>query len=191
MHEIPYNAHINFDSGVIDDAQVTERRLSDMAAFYHDQEAVQRLLDDDPVLYRVYYIAQEAGSPSLWNTGVSVIEPGRVGDEYIMTKGHYHLNPEAPEVYLTLSGTGRLVLQTRQGEAKVLAMTPGAMNYIPGEWAHRTVNVGDEPLVFFAVWPSDAGYDYDTIAERGFARLVIAGDDGPQLIDNPAFIPES
>jgi glucose-6-phosphate isomerase len=191
MHEIPYNALINFDSGVIDDAaQVAERRLSDMAAFYHDQEAVQRLLDDDPVLYRVYYV-QEAGSPSLWNTGVSVIEPGCVGDEYIMTKGHYHLNPEAPEVYLTLSGTGRLVLQTRQGEAKVLAMTPGAMNYIPGEWAHRTVNVGDEPLVFFAVWPSDAGYDYDTIAERGFARLVIAGDDGPQLIDNPAYIPES
>jgi glucose-6-phosphate isomerase len=190
MHDIPYSALVNFDTGVIADAeQITERRLSDMPGYYRDRAAVERLLADDPLLYRVY-LTPGSGADARWNVGVSVIEPGRVGDEYFMTKGHYHLDEAAPEVYTTLSGAGQLLLQTRGGEAKTLAMTPGAVNYIPGEWAHRTVNTGDEPLVFLAVWPSDAGYDYGTIAERGFAQLVLAGDDGPQIVANPGYEPE-
>jgi len=49
------------------------------------------------------------------------------------------------------------------------------------------VNTGDEPLVFFAVWPVSAGHDYDTLAERGFARLVLVGADGPQVVTNPRY----
>lgn len=188
--EIPYQALIERDSGVVPEAaQVTERRLNDMPGHYHDQEAVQRLLEDDPVLYRVYLV-QEEDSPSRWNTATSVIEPGRVGQEYHMTKGHYHVNRDAPEVYLTIRGKGKLLLQTREGDFKALDMSPGHFNYIPGEWAHRTVNVGDEPLVFFAVWPEDAGYDYGTIADRGFVKLVLAEDGGPRLVENPSYQPE-
>jgi glucose-6-phosphate isomerase len=44
------------------------------------------------------------------------------------------------------------------------------------------VNVGDEPLLFWACWPSDAGYDYATIATRGFGARVVERDGQPILI---------
>jgi glucose-6-phosphate isomerase len=66
-------------------------------------------------------------------------------------------------------------------------MHPGSVSYIPPGWAHRSVNVGREPLVFFAVYPGDAGHDYAALRERGFARLVVREGDGYRLINNPAY----
>jgi glucose-6-phosphate isomerase len=39
--------------------------------------------------------------------------------------------------------------------------------------AHRTVNVGDEPFCFLALWPADAGHDYGSIEKSGFAQRLI------------------
>jgi glucose-6-phosphate isomerase len=111
-----------------------------------------------------------------------VIEPGTIGDEYYMTKGHFHQDLSAPEIYLTLSGRGILLMQTRDGQLEVHDMQPGSITYIPGEWAHRTINTGDEPLVFFGVWPVSAGHDYESIEESGFLRRVIRGEAGPRLV---------
>lgn len=173
-------------SGAIEDADVVERRLSSMASFYRDQDAARAMLAEDPVLYRVF-TARQAGDPGGWYVATSVLEPGSVGDEYFMTKGHYHEQDDAPEVYLTLRGEGMLVMQTRQGQASVQPMRPGVFNYIPAGWAHRTVNTGDEPLAFFAVWPVHVGHDYATIAELGFTKLVVKGQEGPKVIDNPDY----
>jgi glucose-6-phosphate isomerase len=52
-------------------------------------------------------------------------------------------------------------------------MLPGTLLYIDGRHAHRVVNTGAEPLVFWACWPSDAGYDYGTIARDGFGLRVL------------------
>jgi len=124
----PVLAHIDLTNGVITEAaEAIERRLSDMPAFFQDQEAVQALLADDPVLYRVY-VAEQPNDAEGWYTATSVIEPGRVGDEYYMTKGHFHIQDDAPEVYLTLSGQGILVMQTRTDEATVHPMRPGTIN---------------------------------------------------------------
>lgn len=184
---LPRFASINLaDGAIVDAAEVIVRRLSDMPASFHDQRAVQALLVSDPVLYRVYMPRQPGGSFGLY-TATSVIEPGRVGDEYYMTKGHFHVNEGAPEVYLTLSGEGKLLMQTRDGRFEMQDMKPGVVNLIPGEWAHRTVNTGETRLVFLGVWPADAGHDYDSVYEQGFARLVLATADGPQVVPNPAY----
>ena len=191
MPNLPYSALFNLNNGVTHEAsQLTIRHLSDMASFFLDQQAAEILLNKDPILYRVYLV-QEANSSSLWITGMCIIEPGCVGVEYFMTKGHYHTKKDAPEIYLTIRGKGMLLLQTRFGDFKSLDMSSSVMNYIPGGWAHRTVNIGDEPLVVFAVWPADAGYDYGTIAKQGFKKLVVRKDDGPRVIDNSKYIPEN
>jgi glucose-6-phosphate isomerase, archaeal len=66
-------------------------------------------------------------------------------------------------------------------------MARGTINYVPGGWAHRSVNVGDESPVFLAVFPADAGYDYRTIEEQGFPVLVVARDGAPEVVPNPRY----
>jgi glucose-6-phosphate isomerase len=186
MNDIVYPqlAQINLANGVIVDPEtVIERRLSDMADHYQDQEAVKELLSVDPVIYRVYMPKQPGKAIGLY-TATSIIEPGVVGEEYYMTKGHFHIQEAAPEVYLTLQGEGMLVMQTRSGRTDVQEMKCGVVNYIPGTWAHRTVNTGPVPLVFFATWPVDAGHDYESISDSGFDCLVFTGNDGPRVVNN-------
>jgi glucose-6-phosphate isomerase len=64
----------------------------------------------------------------------------------------------------------------RSGRTWAESMVPGKLLYIDGRHAHRVVNIGDEPLVFWACWPSDAGYDYGTIARDGFGLRVLQRD---------------
>jgi glucose-6-phosphate isomerase len=66
-------------------------------------------------------------------------------------------------------------------------MRRGTVNYIPGGWAHRSVNVGDDQLVFFAAYIGDAGHDYETIERKGFPVLVVKGQNGPEIVANPGY----
>lgn len=159
-----------------------ERRLSDMRGMYLEEPDGSA----DRLVYRVYGIPVPPTNSNLASS-TTVIEPGTVGREYHMTKGHFHEIRERAEVYLGLSGEGRLVLATEDGRHRVEPMRRGAVNYVPGGWAHRSVNVGDTPLVFFAVYVADAGHDYATIEERGFPVLVVAGGDGPEVVPNPRY----
>jgi glucose-6-phosphate isomerase len=177
-------AHINLEHGQVKDpAQVTMRRLSDMASHYQDAAAVQSLLKEDPVIYRVYMPKQPGELIGLY-AATSVIEPGIVGTEFYMTKGHFHKEQNAPEIYLTLSGQGVLLMQNHEREIQIHEIEAGDISYIPGEWAHRTINTGDAPLVFFAVWPVDAGHNYESIEKSGFIRRVLKGEDGLKMIVN-------
>jgi glucose-6-phosphate isomerase len=181
-HTLPVLAHIQLKNGVVDDPEkVITRRLSDMPTHYGDQNAVQMLLDDDPVIYRVYMPKQPSEAIGLY-TASSVIEAGSVGEEYFMTKGHFHEDLSAPEIYMTLQGHGMLLMQTHDGQVEAHEMEPGNVSYIPGDWAHRTINIGEEPLVFFAIWPIEAGHNYESIEESGFLRQVLKGVDGPVLV---------
>jgi glucose-6-phosphate isomerase len=47
------------------------------------------------------------------------------------------------------------------------------------------MNVGATNFVFLAVFPADAGYDYKTIADEGFASIVVERDGKPAVIANP------
>jgi len=186
-HLMPMLSQIDLQHGTIKDAaEVIVRRLSDMQGHYQDQNAVRDLLQEDPILYRVY-LTTPPDHEYQWRTAMSVIEPGKVGAEYYMTKGHFHKDQQAPEVYLTLLGKGQIVMQTHDGQTETQPMLPGAVNYIPGGWAHRTINTGDSPLAFFAVWPADAGHDYAGVADRGFPLLVLEENGQPVVVPNPHY----
>ncbi len=64
------------------------------------------------------------------------------------TRGHFHTDDIGDELYVPLTGIGVLALTTKDGESKVIELKPGDLVYVPGHLAHRTVNIGDEPLTF-------------------------------------------
>lgn len=189
MSEPPFNSLLRFGSGSLEPtgAKVV-RRLSDLKGAFRDQEAVARLLaEGDPLLYEVYNVPVPEDSGELQHC-TSVIQPGVVGEEFFMTAGHFHRKIATAEIYLCLKGRGVLLMQDQAGEPAVLEMSPGTVSYIPPSWAHRSVNTGSEPLVLFCVYPGDAGHDYGTLRERGFARLVLRDGDSYRLADNPAYL---
>ncbi len=159
----------------------TQRHLSDMRGAFRDGAALEDLVrGGDPLVYEVlqYDLPEETGQLICCTT---VLYPGTVGAEYYMTKGHYHLVRETAEIYLGLSGQGYLLLMTEDGRSWAEPLGPGTVAYVPPAWAHRSVNVGEEPLVFFAVYPGQAGHDYGTIERTGFAQRVLRGPQGPVL----------
>jgi glucose-6-phosphate isomerase, archaeal len=180
----PFTTMLDLASGLLDpDREVTERRLSDMRGLYaEDAES-----EDDPLIYRVYGIPVPAKTGNVLSS-TTVIEPGTIGREFFMTKGHFHEVRDRAEIYVGLAGEGRLVMATEEGEHAVEPMRRGTVNYVPGGWAHRSVNVGEEPLVFFAAYVGDAGHDYATIEAEGFPVLVVKGDDGrAAVVENPRY----
>jgi glucose-6-phosphate isomerase len=105
-----------------------------------------------------------------------------------MTKGHYHRKPGTGEIYYGLRGTGLLLLQARQGDWRAIEIAAGTSVYVPPHWGHRSINTGDTPLVLLYAYPGDAGHDYGTIEAAGFARLVVARNGRPALIENRRFV---
>lgn len=157
------------------------RRVSDLRGAFLDAAAWDRLVSGgDPVVYEVlqYDVPEEVGQLICCTT---VITPGDVGGECFMTKGHYHAQRDTGEVYVGLSGTGYLLLMTEEGGRAATPMRRGTVGYVPPRWAHRTVNTGSEPFVFFAVYPGQAGHDYGAIERTGFAQRVFASPDGALL----------
>ncbi len=162
------------------------RRLSAMKGQYRDTDAFNALLEqDDRILYEVYEFRRPEVSGELLH-GISIIHPGRVGDEYFMTKGHFHAVLETGEVYYCLRGRGMMVMETPEGDWSVKEFRPGGVLYVPPRWAHRSVNTSPtEDLVLFFVYPGHAGHDYRTIEQQGFRKLVVDRDGKPEVIDNP------
>jgi glucose-6-phosphate isomerase len=159
------------------------RKASDMRGYYADEDALERLIaaEDDPLHYEVFEtpVPQDFGHLMYC---ISKIQPGRVGDEFFMTKGHYHGVVEAAEIYLGLRGEGLVLMKTADGQSAAEKMNRGRMVYVPPYWAHRSVNTGDGPLVFFCVYPADAGHNYGDIQEEGFPQRVFLREGKVQIV---------
>jgi len=184
-YEIPFYTDIDLDRGLLKGYNdETMRRLSDLKSFFYDARAVEEILEkeEDPVIYEVYSYRplQEEGGLSF---GVTVLHSGKIGNEYYMTKGHFHKKVETAEIYIGLKGKGYLLMQTKDGDATIMRIDRGTVAFVPPYWAHRTINVGDEEFVFMYTFPSDAGYDYATIEKTGFSKIVVEKDGKPVIID--------
>jgi glucose-6-phosphate isomerase, archaeal len=162
--------------------QSSEKKLGQLEGVFRDSGAWQ-LMSPDTLVYRVQWheaIPQGMEGGLFW--GTTTIEPGRIGDEYFMTRGHFHARRDRGEYYSTVQGRGMLLLMDEERVTRVEAMEPGSLHYIPGYIAHRTVNTGDTPLIFWACWPSDSGHDYETIARQGFSARVLDRDGSPAVV---------
>ena len=145
----------------------------------------------------------------------TIWEPGKVGEEYIKTYGHYHVG-NIDETYWIVWGDGITIAQKRVTgpdgnpiddeieEIRIVRVKPGDAVYMPRGWAHAAVNIGitlfatvdDSPVNFEEVDPSSLpGHaDYQPIKRmRGMAYYVVEKDGQPALVKNPLYkkVPEA
>ena len=159
------------------------RTLGHLKGLFRD-EAARNAMDPETVVYRVQaYCPVPEGRPGGLFWGTTFIQPGRVSDEYFMTKGHFHAVRERSEFYIGAQGEGALILMDEDRRTWFEEMRPGSVHYIPERTAHRVANTGSSVLSFFACWPSDAGHDYSTIATAGFSARLRCVNGRPELVE--------
>ena len=187
MEDDPFSFQLRFPQGIPSRYDNhTVRTLSSMNGQYADSQAYAAMLQaEDIVLYEVYEV-QRPEIPGELSYGISIVHPGKVGNEYFMTKGHFHTVLETAEVYYCLAGAGMMVMETPEGKAAVEELKPGQVLYVPPCWAHRSVNTSKtQDLITFYVYPGNAGHDYGTIERKGFRKLVLEVNGSVQIADNP------
>lgn len=171
-----------------------KKTYRDLAGLYADSDAFDALLADkgDEIAYEVTSYTPGTKTSDLI-MGVTRMEPGRVGREFYLTRGHIHANGDRPEIYQTLSGRGIMQMESPAGDVRLIEMAPLQICYVPPFWIHRSVNIGDDDLVMFFAYPSDSGQDYGIIERSGGmrVRVVSDGNGGWAAEDNPAWTPRS
>ncbi|MBX3738756.1 MAG: cupin domain-containing protein [Candidatus Didemnitutus sp.] len=177
-------------TGRIAGRPLVERRLSDLRGSFADTAAYETALRaGNPLLYSVSSVEPGRGPGDL-HYGLGLLQPGRIGDEYFLTKGHLHSWRPAAEVYVGLRGTGAMLLEDEHsGEAQLIELGAGQIVYVPGNTAHRTVNTGTEPLVYLGIYPAAAGHDYQSIAAKNFAHVVVTRAGRPTLVRRSEYRP--
>ena len=178
---------VDFDkaTGLSKEQPSLKRMLSQMRGMFADDAAYEALLaQGDQLVYEFYDmgIEENAGDVAF---GTSITYPGVVGDEFFMTKGHFHTILDTAEVYYCLSGKGCMLMESPEGDVQLKELNAGVAVYVPKRYAHRSVNTGTEPLVTFFAFRADAGHDYGTIETKGYRKLVVSKGGEAALVDNP------
>lgn len=173
-------------AGRLRNGKRVERHLVDLKGCFVDPKAYEvRLAQGNPLVYAVAGMEHPQGEGDL-HYGLGILYPGKVGDEYFLTKGHLHSWRPAAEVYVGLLGQGKMLLEDEKtGESRLETLGKDSIVYVPGHTAHRTVNTGSEPLVYLGIYPSRAGHDYGAIAGKNFRMLVVDRQGVPTLVERP------
>ncbi|MDR0352738.1 MAG: cupin domain-containing protein [Opitutaceae bacterium] len=168
------------ESARLGNRPMAERRLADLRGCFADEAAFEAALArGNPLLYSVSSVEPASGDGQL-HYGLGILQPGKIGAEYYMTKGHVHAHRPAAEIYIGLAGEGAMLLEDEaSGESRLVPLTAHSVVYVPGRTAHRTVNTGAAPLVYIGVYPSNAGHDYAPVARNNFRQAVIERDGKP------------
>ena len=147
------------------------------------------------------------------NQNVTVWEPGRVGEEYIKTYGHYHVG-DISETYRILFGEGIAVVQKRVERGGqpiddeiegiyIVHVKPGDALFMQSGWGHLVDNITDGfivtidyiPVSFDKVdsvsLPGHAFYE-EVKKMQGFCYYVVEKDGKLALVKNEKYkkIPE-
>lgn len=186
--ENPISTVVDFDltTGLSKTRQPLQRQLSQLKGLFSNDVAYQEQLNKKDVLVYEFFDMDVPNSEKDIAYGTSITYPGKIGDEYFMTKGHFHTVSDTAEVYFCLRGHGYMLMENPEGDWEARELTPGQAVYVPGRYAHRSINISpSEPLVTFFAFPGNAGHDYGTIETKGFRKLLVEKDGKPTFIDNP------
>lgn len=150
----------------------------------------------------VHWIYRCVGDSLLWQKenlklDITVIMPGTWRGEYIKTTGHYHLPLTGKHIasldfYQLIYGKG-VILIHREDDQKTAPyiIYPKIMQpvFIPPEYAHCTINIGDEPVVFQNICTRDPHLNYDPILERGGMAYFLMKENGRiRFVLNPRYL---
>ena len=173
------------ETGLSKDRESSKRYLSNLRGMVNNEAALEEMIKKENTLIYEFYEMGVPEHPGDLAFGTSICYPGKIGDEYFMTKGHFHAIIDTAEVYMCIRGRGLILMENPEGEITYEVLTPGKMAYVPKRYAHRSVNIGAEPFVQFYTFRADAGHDYGTIETKGFRKLVVERDGDFTVVDNP------
>ena len=147
------------------------KTFDELEGMYENEKEFQKMLPKwrNRVVYEVWEHRASKNKGDLV-FGTSVMKPGRVGDEFFLTRGHQHQKAYCAETYFCLSGKGVILMESPDGEIKALKFGKGQLVYVPPFWLHRSVNIGDSELVTLFTYNSDAGQNYEILKKRGGMR---------------------
>ena len=121
------------------------RTLGDLRGIFADVDAFSRMPQNMPAYEVSSFLPEQEGTPGGLYFGITYLHPGKVGDEYFMTKGHFHANIDRAEFYWGLEGEGMLILMDQSRRVWAERVFPGSLHYIPGGVAHRMANTDGKP----------------------------------------------
>lgn len=191
----PQLCEVSVDKGLLTGGNGHYRKtFADLAGLYADAPAFDALLTERArdTAYEVTTYTPPGGAGDVI-MGITRMEPGRVGREFFLTRGHIHANGNRPEVYYGQKGHGLMVMESPEGEVRLCEVRPQGMLYVPPYWIHRSVNLGEGDLVMMFCYPADSGQDYGIIERSGGmrVRIVTDGSGGWRQEDNPAYRPRT
>ena len=175
-------------------APVVVRRLDEVRALLRDPQA-----SGPDHLYTIYMDIRVPGigeglRANGLGYGAVVYNHGALGREALRSQGHVHSASAATgvaysEVYEFWHGRGLVYMQDRASadvtDVIVVEAGQGDKVAIPPGWAHATVNIGDGPMAFGAVYALEAQLLYEPLRRlQGTAHYVLA--DG-SLEANPRY----
>lgn len=158
-----------------------DKRLGELDGVYLDDDAYRAAVGSMGADRLVYHVDEhrQGDGPGALIVGTSTLLPGRIGEEFAVTRGHLHAKADRAELYHCLSGRGVMLMDTVDGRSSAVEIFAGQSVHVPGHWVHRSVNVGDEPFVTLFCYAADAGQDYGLIADAGgMSQLVVTDGDG-------------
>lgn len=149
----------------------------------------------------VHRIYRYVGDSALWRQAnlkldITVVLPGFWRKEYVKTTGHYHLplagkTIASPDFYQLVYGKGIILIQ-RADNKKIVpyVIYPKLLQpvFIPPEYAHSTINIGKEPVIFQNICTRDPHLNYEPILERGGMLYFLMQDKGKTYFSlNPCY----
>lgn len=187
----PKTCRIDVHAGALEGASGRyQKRLIDLEGVYADTNAFARAAADqgDRIVYEVSEVRPSA-NPGDMTFGVTRMDPGKIGDEFFVTRGHIHSVANRPEIYVGYAGKGLMLMESPEGEIEVVEIAPGILCYVPPYWIHRSVNTGDADLVMLFSYPSDSGQDYAIIEASGGmkCRIIEDGNGHWKSVPNPSY----
>ena len=132
------DGRLDLDTGHISGGRTTERHLSELEDVFENEAARRTLVTQgDRLVYRASSVEAAQGDGDL-HYGLGWIAPGKVGEEYHLTRGHLHAWRPAAEVYVGLRGEGLMLLEDEQGaQSRSVPLAAGQVVYVPG---HTPIN---------------------------------------------------
>lgn len=175
--------------------------------YYGDAKKVYMDPTDDPEdkpLYYMYRGVYRQGDQEIFaqrgiRYDLTVILPGKIGQEYHKTVGHFHPNKpnnseSYAEYYEVLAGEALYILQknSRSGEVEeimAIEAKKGDKVFIPPNYGHVTINPGDTPLVMANLIDDSFKSLYEPIeAKKGVAYYFVETETGRgDFVKNPNY----
>ncbi|MFP3879364.1 MAG: glucose-6-phosphate isomerase family protein [Dehalococcoidia bacterium] len=120
--------------------------------------------------FEVYYMERGLEEKDDLRYDITTIPPKMLGQEFVKTKGHYHIGA-FQELYIVLEGKGIFLMQ-KKGEGKIqdvyyVEAKKGECVLVPSFYGHVTINPASKTLKMGNWISKQYKADYESIAEKG------------------------